>query len=179
MEKGEETGGDSPLLGVRVSGGRPFGPFRRTVEVGDFRREITFEPGYDHRDDPDAKQRQHGCHGMNLRFVLHGEHGSVQFLLYTGWLPGQSSFAAGPALSPMGADVGYHWDEPRYEGQDWHSCAMRPAGRCYYDGSGLQADELFQKFTREGDAVVWRTLEERYADLDARSLPAEPEAGLA
>ena len=32
MEKGEETGGDSPLLGVRVS--KPIGPFKRTVEFG-------------------------------------------------------------------------------------------------------------------------------------------------
>jgi len=78
----------------------------------------------------------------------------------------------------MGADVGYHWDEPRYEGQKWRSCTARPSGRCYYDGSGLQADELFQKFTREGDAVVWRTLEERYADLDARDLPTEVEGGM-
>lgn len=143
-----------------------------------FRREITFEPGYDYRNDPDTKQRQYGCHGMNLRFTLHGEHGSVQFLLYTGWLPGQPSFAAGPVLSPMGADVGYHWDEPRYEGQEWRSCTARPAGRCYCDGSSLQADELFQKFTHDGDAVVWRTLEERYADLDARELPTEVEAWL-
>lgn len=147
--------------------------------MSDFRREIAFEPGFDKRNDPDAKQRQYGCHGMNLRFVLHGERGSVQFLIYTGWLPGQSSYLLEKVFPPMGADVGYHWDEPRYDGQSWLSCSMRAAGRCYYDGSGLQADELFQKFTREGDGVVWRTLEERYAELDARDIPSDPEEGLA
>lgn len=135
--------------------------------MSEFRREVCFEPGFDHRNDPDPKQREYGCHGMDIRFLLHGPRGSVQFLLYTGWLPGQSYYRPSP-LRPTGADVGYHWDSPQYDGQSPRECTVRPGGRCYYDGSGLAAEELFERFTAESDAAVWSTLEQRYADLDGR-----------
>ena len=146
--------------------------------MSDFRREISWHPGFDKRSDPDPNERKYGCHGMDLTFFLHGAHGTVQFKVFTGWLPGQER-AAKPLLAPMAVDLGYHWDSPRYEEQTWLACTLRSAGRCYYDGSGLAAESLFARFLVEGEPIVWATLEERYRDLDSRCLQSEPEAGLA
>lgn len=146
--------------------------------MSDLRREIRWHPGFDKRADPDPKERQYGCHSMVLTFYLHGDHGTVQFKIYTGWLPGQERMAR-PLLAPMAADLGYHWDSPRYEEQSWLACDLRSGGKCYYDGSGLAAEDLFSRFLAEGEAVVWATLEERYRELDGRVLPSEPAAGLA
>lgn len=143
-----------------------------------FRREIHWHPGFDNRNSPDPKKREYGWHGMDLTFFLHGDHGTVQFKIFTGWIPGLERLAS-PPIGPMAADLGYHWDSPRYEEQGWFACSIRGAGKCYYDGSGLQAKELFGRFLVEGEPVVWATLEERYRELDARELPSEPEAGLA
>src|SRR5690554_1678397 len=44
---------------------------------------VTFEPAWDKRDPNPAKN--YGVHGVELRMVLKGEKGAVQFVLYTGW----------------------------------------------------------------------------------------------
>lgn len=146
--------------------------------MSELRREIKWEPGFDHRNDPDPTKRQYGCRGMTIRFLLHGERGTMQFVISTGWLPGQQ-WKAEKVLGPMATDVGYHWDSPRYEGQGWLECSVRPNGRCYYDGSSLMADELFAKFTTVGEAAVWELLEQRYEHYASFDLPDGPEGGLA
>jgi hypothetical protein len=37
-------------------------------------------------------------------------------------------------------------------------------GKCYYDGSALQGQEVGQIMVREGSDAVWKILEERYSE---------------
>ena len=73
-------------------------------------------PGYDKRD-PDPS-KNHGIHGCDLRMVLKGKLGAVQFVLYTDWFPksvDKEKLSFG--LYPIPVDVGYHSPVPQYEGQ--------------------------------------------------------------
>src|SRR5205807_10288634 len=101
-----------------------------------------------------------------------------QFLLYTNWmLPHiteqavQRTLAAPDAIGlkvnflPLPADKGYHWSVPRYDGQTMRECDLLPGGKCYYDGSGLNAEETFGRLLREGSEGVWKDLEEFYHEL--------------
>lgn len=66
---------------------------------------------------------------------------------------------------PSGYDLGYHWRTPLYEGQEEYvrdNCEFLDGDQCYYDGSGLQANEVLADFIVEGDEAVWRWLHERY-----------------
>jgi hypothetical protein len=144
------------------------------------RREVRFEPGYDHRAEDASKPagKRRGCHGLNIRFLLHGAMGCVQFCMYTDWLPSHVDHGAqfGPRvdrkldhyglrnldLFPMAADLGHHWRAPLYEGE-WQPTECEFLGHpCYYDGSGLNAEPVMAALFIEGDAGVWRHLEEYY-----------------
>ena len=176
---------------------------------------ITFEPAYDKRD-PDPS-KNHGIHGAELRFILKGTEGAVQFVLSTNWqlphvraeqdtkilqrarngvrdkpfigqeLPpefGEVSkrleratrylYEQPPELDqltlevtyhPMPVDLGYHSPKPRYEGQTCvtESCKYLDGKPCYYDGSGLAAEKVYETLLREGSDGVWKKLEEYYA----------------
>lgn len=43
-------------------------------------------------------------------------------------------------------------------------CKHVKGGKCYYDGSGLNADRVFEILRREGSDGVWRELEEYYTE---------------
>lgn len=170
-------------------------------------QEITeFYPAYDKRD-PDPK-KNYGIHGVNLRMVLKGPLGAVQFLLFTNWqLPHITKEKHERVLSgkvdeswlrvlfePMPADLGYHSPKPLYEGQlpmgavelDFEStetlhgaagdlkiptrrdtgifdpCEYLDGQACYYDGSSLRAENIYQVLLHEGSAGVWRELHKYY-----------------
>ena len=132
-----------------------------------FEQIMEFTPAYDKRD-PDPK-KDYGIHGVNLRFVLKGSKGAVQFLLFTGWhLPHVREELEGrdPILSqPIPADVGYHSPIPLHEWQiepDFESCDYLDGKPCYYDGSGLAADDAFNALTENGDEGVWQYLRRYY-----------------
>ena len=142
-------------------------------------RSVTFSPAFDKRPkqpgDPNC-----GIHGVDLRFTLKGEKGAVQFLLYTQWQlpevakelldrPYEAS-RAGPHWMdrPMPADLGYHAYMPQYEGHTpMETCNLLPdaPNGCYYGGSGLDAEPVFDRLLREGDKGVWDALEEYYAKI--------------
>lgn len=136
------------------------------------RREIKWEPGYDHRDDPDPLKSQYGAHGLQIRFMLHGDKGTIQFLLYTNWIPNEVLMSRGtvPArllspqvLRPLAADLGYHADKPQYEDhKPMDTCEHRPSGKCYYDGSGLAADGPFGILLVDGEDAMWKYMEDYY-----------------
>lgn len=126
-----------------------------------FRREIQFLPGYDYREDP--ARSKYGCHGMEIRFLLHGPKMTVQFLLYTNWLPTWDEFDR-KSMGPLPADLGYHADEPVHGSEDERECQFRERGKCYYDGSALAANEVFKLLVSEGEEAVWSALENRYAE---------------
>lgn len=169
-------------------------------------RIVEFDPAYDHRQ-PDPKQN-FGIHGVQVRFVLKGERGAVQFLLYTSWqLPHvaaeyRAEFMAHPdrvpvlLFEPMPADLGYHSPVPMYEGHEpmgssitkwvdppednpedfkkvpqseptgtFTPCPYLNALPCYYDGSTLNARPVFEALLMDGDAGVWRNLENYYRQV--------------
>lgn len=149
--------------------------------IADLRREIHFEPGYDHRGDATGR----GCHGLNMRWLVHGDAGSVQFVVHTMWLPSWvessqfgdrvSAMIADRILSPMAADLGHHWATPLYEGEANLECEYLPAGRCFYDGSGLNAEQLFATLLTEGHDAVWAAMEAYWhrCDETAKAFAAE------
>jgi hypothetical protein len=137
-----------------------------------FEQRVTFTPAYDRRHaDPN---QNYGIHGVECRFELIGAQGATQFVIYTNWhLPEVTKELDRRPVSrefphygchPLPADLGYHRATPAYEGQAslTEECEFVGGHPCYYDGSGLQAQDLFDTFTREGDAAVWRELERFY-----------------
>lgn len=129
-----------------------------------FRREIQWKVGYDYRNDP--VKHKYGCHGMEIRFLLHGEKATVQLLLMTGWLPGWEPYKEEfKTHSILPADLGYHADLQQYEEQPERECDCRSSKRCFYDGSGLAAYEAFQILTSKGEDGLWKHMEEYYSRL--------------
>ena len=138
-----------------------------------FEKLITLSPAFDKRH-PDPN-KNYGIHGVNLRFVLVGSEGATQFVLFTNWqLPHVSKehLATSSAreielfFMPMPADLGYHSKVPQYEGQEpMNQDCEYVNGICYYDGSGLNAEKIYDVLLKEGDEGVWRELEEYYQEL--------------
>jgi hypothetical protein len=128
--------------------------------MSEFERIVTFDPAFDRRHSNPSKN--YGVHGVDMRMVLRGPKGATQFVLYTGWqLPHVED------SEPLAADFGYHWHRARYEGQEPMTCSYLPCGQCYYDGSGLRANDLFDVLRKEGGEGVWRELEKFYRELEA------------
>lgn len=133
-------------------------------------RSITFKPAFDRRDSDPAKN--YGIHGVSLRFLLVGDKGAVQFVIYTNWhlphvqeeLDNRTSSPYPHLLChPTPADLGYHSPVPRYEGQPkMEGCDILSNGCCYYDGSSLNAEPVYERLLREGEDGVWSELEEYY-----------------
>ena len=137
-------------------------------------RIVEFNPAYDKRDSDPGKN--YGIHGVDLRMVLKGDKGAVQFVLYTNWhLPhvqdeligksvGEDATYLDMMFSPLPADLGYHSYKPMYEGQyqATESCEYLEGKPCYYDGSSLNAKRVYEVLLTEGSDGVWRELEEYY-----------------
>jgi hypothetical protein len=136
-------------------------------------RSITFTPAYDKRSADPSKN--YGVHGCDLRFILGDARGYVQFLLFTGWhLPEvQKEFRDGPRIlsAPMPADLGYHSPTPRYDGHEPMETCDLLCGPCYYDGSGLNAERIYEVLLREGSDGVWRELQEYWNELFGQEDP--------
>lgn len=137
--------------------------------MSEFEKIVEVSGAFDRRN-PDP-QKNYGIHGMELRFVLKGKKGAVQFLVYTPiHLPYVSDelFSSGKKHNPfhaMGVDIGYHAKAPQYEGQSVqrHDCPYTD-GTCYYDGSSLMADEFMPTFLVGGTSAVWPMLEAKYRE---------------
>lgn len=137
---------------------------------GRLQRSIRFEAAYDKRD-PDPS-KNYGVHGVTIRFVVSGDEGATQFLLYTGWqLPhvekewSERSDLPQSLRQPMPADLGFHSKTPHYEDHTPMKDCEWTGGDCYYDGSSLNADPVFKRLLEEGEDGVWATLEDYYADV--------------
>ena len=137
-----------------------------------FERTVIFSPAFDKRD-PDPK-KNYGIHGVELRMVLKGELGATQFLLFTNWqLPHVTAELDAKArpdnmflYHPSPADLGYHSLKPIYEDQKTMGpCQFLDGKDCYYDGSGLNAERIYDVLVREGSDGVWRELEDFYNEI--------------
>lgn len=144
-----------------------------------YERIVELTPAWDRRsNDP---KKNYGVHNVDLRMLVKGEHGATQFVLSTGWLLPETigitsetmykyskhlAFRNTSDLFPMVIDLGYHARKPQYEDQ-WQSpeCEYVPEGRCYYDGSSLDAYRVFEILLREGHYGVWKELEDYYREL--------------
>lgn len=115
----------------------------------------------------DARSKNHGVHGLDVWFILKGPKGAVQFLVNFGvYLPSVTHIQPGKI---QGFDVGYHSLTPTYDGQPCQGCNFLEGGKCYYDGSGLRADEwakeIFSVTGGPPEDVLWRKLEAYYDEV--------------
>jgi hypothetical protein len=136
-----------------------------------FEKIVTMSGAFDKRHADPTKN--YGIHGMDIRFVLKNEKGAVQFVVFTGiHLPhvAEEHKGRGYINEPSGADIGYHSPTPMYEGQSSMDCELMPEGKCYYDGSGLQADEFMPEFIAGGTDAVWKMLERRHGEIFSKRL---------
>ncbi len=131
---------------------------------------VDFGAAWDKRD-PDP-QKDYGVHGVELKMVLKGPRGAVQFLLYTSWMldmlvDGTSTHVVpNPTMAPMPADLGYHSPKPMYDGQEpmQGDCAYLGGVPCYYDGSGLNATRIWNALLMRGSDGVWAELRDYYEE---------------
>jgi hypothetical protein len=131
-----------------------------------FERIVEILPAFDKR------KEGYGIHGCDMRMVLKGEKGAVGFTLYTNWmLPHVEKELDAkiheqfPHLSchPLPADLGYHSPTPHYEGQkSMGPCEYLNGEPCYYDGSGLNAENIYHALLSRGSDGVWEELERCY-----------------
>lgn len=143
------------------------------------KKEITISAAFDRRDSDPSKN--YGVHGCEMRFVLSGRRGAMQFVLYTNWMlphvttESDESFLAKARRGqidevdlrirhPLPADLGYHSPKPMYDGHKpmKHACEYLGGKPCYYDGSGLAAQSVYEQMLKGGSDAVWKRLEHEY-----------------
>src|SRR5438309_1017514 len=130
-------------------------------------RIVEWEPAFDRRD-PDPN-KNYGIHGVSVQFILKGPKGATQFVLFTNWhlanvqkeldsktVPKQFTHLH---CHPLPADVGYHSLTRRHNYQEERDCTYTVTGKCYYDGSGLRAYDVYKRLVEHGDKGVWEALE--------------------
>lgn len=139
--------------------------------MSEFERIVEVEGAYDHLG------KGGGIGACRIRFILKGPLGAVQFMVGTNWympsaqahlkrVRGANGWSERDfAMQPDGWDVGCHSPKPMYEGQPSRDdCNLLPGGTCYYDGSGLQADEWVPDFVAGGTDWLWPRLETEYRE---------------
>lgn len=134
-------------------------------------RIVEIDAAFDKRN-PDPR-KNYGIHGVNLRFILKGKGGAVQFILYTNWQLPHVEKELDRRRSdhllchPIPADIGYHSLTPQYEGQESliKECPYLDGKPCYYDGSALQAVDVFNIMVEQGGEAMWAELQRRYEEL--------------
>ena len=141
--------------------------------MNNFEKIVEFEPAFDKRHLDSSKN--YGVHGVDLKMILKGERGVVQFVLFTNWhlQHVMQEFLNKPILNevdikcrflPMPADLGYHSPVPIYEGQTTvtDNCKYLNGKPCYYDGSGLNAERIYKVLLEKGSDGAWKELEDFY-----------------
>lgn len=129
-----------------------------------FGKRIEMSDCYDKRSsDP---KKNYGVGAMQVKMLLFGEKGTIQFVFATGIYPPQVMKEweqKGHSIEPMGFDVGLHSPTPTYEGQEMMSenCPIL-SGPCYYDGSALAAESMFEILTSKGQDATWKEMERLY-----------------
>jgi len=129
----------------------------------------------------------HGRHGLDILFLVHGKKGSVQFKLSTGWYPyysKQSNIGTREVrhydtinVFPFPTDLGYHSYKPMYKDHSsMGKCDVLNGKECFYDGSGLNAQDAFYILVNAGEEKLWKFLEEYYLCVfEKKKYPKVPE----
>lgn len=134
-------------------------------------REVKIYPAFDKRNPDPAKN--YGIKSMDLKFLIKGDKGVVQFYIITNWNLPQVQIELDNKIpdtrfpywlhKPMAADLGYHSYVPLYDGQKTMGpCEYLDGKDCYYDGSGLNAEGVFKTMVMEGGEAMWKELEDYY-----------------
>lgn len=138
-----------------------------------FERIVQTRPPFDRRHtDP---KKNYGVGAMDIWFILKGKKGATQFMMSTGsflpnvikeWIVKEHivyKFNNEPVYGiPKPWDIGYHSKKPMFEGHTSMKCELLPGGKCYYDGSSLQAEKPYEVYLKDGDEGLWKYLEEEY-----------------
>ena len=130
-------------------------------------RSVEFSPSWNRLSDDPSKN--YGIRAMNITFYVKGPKGAIQWKLSTGWYVSPArdhlrQFSPPLVMYPMAMDLGYHAHEPQYENQTplTESCDVIGGGRCFYDGSPLNAELLTEGFLSGGADYLWPKLEGVY-----------------
>lgn len=151
-------------------------------------RDCTEKCAFDSPNCAPGKGGFHGAHGADMRLYLIGDEGAVQFVVYTNW-HAKSTYkrlerdpinpfmslsrgqVARSMFGPLPADLGYHKRAPSTyvkDENDWQfytkDCEVLNGG-CLYDGSGLNAETVFEILVSQGLDAVWTYLEEYYKEM--------------
>lgn len=103
-------------------------------------------------------KKNYGIGSMSFRMVYLKNDNATQFTFSVPfYLPHVARNLPHDSLCKgMGYDVGYHANKPQFVGQTpMDKCDIIAEGKCYYDGSGLAADERFKMFILQKDAFDW------------------------
>lgn len=131
-------------------------------QVGDFKRIIRFSMPFDKRH-PNPK-KNYGIHGMDNYYILVKDNKAVQFVIYLpvylDHVAEELSAKINPSFKVLAADVGYHSPTPMYENQSPMGECEIIGCECYYDGSGLHAEEVWEEWQEIGEwEWIWGKLE--------------------
>lgn len=145
--------------------------------MNDLERITEWMPAWD-KTSTDPK-KNYGIHGVECRWVVKGPLGAVQFVLYTNWqlphitkrhikrqLNVRDHISLEVMFLPLPADVGYHSPKPMYTDHTAReNCPYLDGKPCYYDGSGIRAEGVFDILLEKGGEAVWDYLETEYRTL--------------
>lgn len=138
----------------------------------EFERKVEVWPAHCNRSPENPQGSRGHC---RIVFYLIGPKGAIQFMIGTTWsapndrehakqFHESALFRLDPFM-PKGWDVGCHAHTPQYEGQTLQdsNCSILK-GPCYYDGSGLYADEWIDDFVLGGTDWLWPRMEREYRE---------------
>jgi hypothetical protein len=153
-------------------------------------RRIVFLPAFD-KTDPDPK-KNYGVGCLELRFLVEGNRGVVEFQLLTSWYQehvmkrrldalkhdvwiGKEDFLLRHFLDPFPADICYFSqnrlseDDAYWEKGVYYALEGKP---CYYGYKYTDEEEnrpakevAYQKLVEEGDESLWKYLEDYYEEV--------------
>jgi hypothetical protein len=134
-------------------------------------REIYLSAAWDKRSPEPSKN--YGIHGCEWVFVVRRNDCAISWrVMSTDWyLPHVRKELEAKRSSPMHlpdglGDLGYHSHKPTYpEQMSMHKCDWLGGKPCYYDGSGLQSNELFDRVVAD-PTLLWQELESRLEKLE-------------
>jgi hypothetical protein len=118
---------------------------------------IMFTKAFDRRNSDPSKN--YGVGAVRIIFALKGDEGATNFTIFTDfYLPEVTEMLSCHSPS-FGADLGWHSKERMYEDQTAISeeCKLTD-GPCFYDGTGLGGERLFNLFVAEGEQAMWEEL---------------------
>ena len=149
-------------------------------------RKLWFTPAFD-KTDPDPS-KDYGVGDLELRFVLSGEKGAVEFQLATNWyqphvmerrlqavkrdvLMDKADFLIRHFIEPMPLDICYFSPVRLSEDDSYFENGIftfRGGEPCFYgyeyrnDQDEISHDAAYWKLVTEGDEALWKYLEDYY-----------------